>query len=60
MAAGEETSAEELQELQRAGLVDPIAKAQAEAKAMMAIEVERQVRFNSISIQFFNSILIRF
>ena len=42
MAAGEETSAEELQELQRAGLVDPIAKAQAEAKAMMAIEVERQ------------------
>ena len=39
MAAGEETSPEELQELQRAGLVDPIAKAQAEAKAMMAIEV---------------------
>jgi hypothetical protein len=41
-ADGEAMSADELAELQRAGLVDPIAKAKAEAKAMMAIEVERQ------------------
>lgn len=42
LASGEEMSAEEVAELQRAGLVDPIAKAKAEAKVMMAIEVERQ------------------
>ncbi len=41
-AEGEAMSADELAELQRAGLVDPIAKAKAEAKAMMSIEVERQ------------------
>ena len=41
-ADGEAMSADELAELQRAGLVDPIAKAKAEAKAMMSIEVERQ------------------
>lgn len=42
VAEGNAMSAEELEELQRAGLVDPIAKAKAEAKAMMAIEKERQ------------------
>ena len=41
-ASGDAMSADELAELQRAGLVDPVAKAKAEAKAMMAIEVERQ------------------
>ena len=39
---GDATSSEDIAELQRAGLVDPIAKAKAEAAAMMKIEVERQ------------------
>ena len=42
LVSGAEISTDEFAELQRAGLVDPIAKAKAEAKVMMAIEVERQ------------------